>query len=338
MSRLTPEQVRRRLDMGLVPAVPVPFNREAVIDLAAQERYIAHMKAQPIAGVAVWAHTGRGLRLSREQRLRVLEAWSEGLQGGRTPGRGIIVAGVGGSAAGTADSEAFIQSALEMARDALAGGADCLLVHPPGCFRNLPEAEDLIFDYHRQLAALGMPLIVFYLYEAAGGIAYSPGLLHRLLALPEVVGIKLATLDSVMTFQSVANLVTREFRRKLVITGEDRFLPYSFMCGAHSALIGMGSACTLLQAELMRAWFERRATAFLRLANDVERLAQVTFVSPMEGYIRRMLWALVHLGVISRESAYDPWGPSLDEREFVAIGKVVRALEKLPARRPARSR
>ena len=36
MSRLTPEQVRRRLDRGLVPAVPVPFTATTEIDLEAQ--------------------------------------------------------------------------------------------------------------------------------------------------------------------------------------------------------------------------------------------------------------------------------------------------------------
>jgi 4-hydroxy-tetrahydrodipicolinate synthase len=331
MSRLTPAEVRRRLDRGLVPAVPVPFTASAAIDLAAQERYIAYMKAQPIAGVAVWAHTGRGLRLGREERLRVLHAWSEGLKTDRKSGHRIIVAGVGGSPAEASDTQAFVTSALEMARDALGGGAHCLLVHPPARLRSLPSADDLIFDYHRQLAALRAPLILFYLYEDAGGIAYSPDLLHRLLAIPEVIGIKLATLDSVMTFQSVATLVAREFPRKLVVTGEDRFLPYSLMCGARAALIGMGSACTALQVELMRAWFGRRATGFLKLADQVERLAQVTFVTPMEGYIRRMLWVLVHLGVIDRESAHDPWGPELDESEFVAIGKAVRALRQLPS-------
>ena len=51
-----------RLDWGLVPAVPVPFRggdgREA------QRGYARWMAAQPVAGVAVWAHTGRGPHLS----------------------------------------------------------------------------------------------------------------------------------------------------------------------------------------------------------------------------------------------------------------------------------
>ena len=40
---------------------------------------MAYMAAQPIAGVAVWAHTGRGLRLSREQRTAILQSWRMGL-------------------------------------------------------------------------------------------------------------------------------------------------------------------------------------------------------------------------------------------------------------------
>ena len=39
-----------------------------MIDTLAQERYARWMARQPVGGVAVWAHTGRGLRLSESQR------------------------------------------------------------------------------------------------------------------------------------------------------------------------------------------------------------------------------------------------------------------------------
>ena len=93
-----------------------------------------------------------------------------------------------------------------MARRAADLGADALLVHPPAAFRDDPTAT-LILDYHSAAAEAGLPLIVFYLYEAAGGIAYSPELLADLLARREVLGIKVATLDSVMTFQDIARLI-----------------------------------------------------------------------------------------------------------------------------------
>jgi len=318
------KRFQSRIRYGLIPAVPVPFRADASIDATAQERYAADMAGQPVAGVAVWAHTGRGLHLSRDQRRLVLGTWRNALDAAK-----VVVAGVGGSPHCVGDASAFVASALEMAEDAIADGADALLVHPPAPFRKEPRSEDLIFDYHQRLASTGASLILFYLYEAAGGISYSPELLRRLLALPEVVGIKLATLDSVVTFQDVASQVAAEFLDKLLITGEDRFLGYSLMCGAQAALIGMGAGCTQLQYDLLRSYFDGKGDEFLRISRSVDCLAQVLFVPPMEGYIQRMLWVLVHSGVLGRESAYDPWGPQLSETEFQAIGRTLRTLGEL---------
>jgi len=75
-----------------------------------------------------------------------------------------------------------------------------------------------------------------------------------------------------------------------LITGEDRFLGYSLMCGARAALIGMGAACTALQSALLHSFRSGQANEFLRLSRLVDDLARHTFRAPMEGYIRRMLW------------------------------------------------
>jgi 4-hydroxy-tetrahydrodipicolinate synthase len=324
MSRLTTAEVQERLRHGLTPAVPVPFTAAGQVSTAAQQQYVAWMAQQPVAGVAVWAHTGRGLRLTRAQRVEILQSWAEGLGGEK-----VLVAGVGGSPERAEDFSAYIISALEMAQDALDHGAQALLVHPPRLFHHVANNRDLLLTYHRELASTGAPQFLFYLYEAAGGFPYSADHLRELFALPGVAGIKLATLDSVMTFQSVANLLAREFPEKLIITGEDRFLGYSLMCGAQAALIGMGAACTTLQHKLLTTYFEGRAAEFLEISPKVDRLSQATFIPPMEGYIRRMLWALVHQGVISREAAHDPWGPALPENEFVELGNTLRALGEI---------
>lgn len=324
MSAQAAHAVRNRIDRGLIPAVPVPFDSAGRMAVPAQERYARHMANEPVVGVAVWAHTGRGLHLDPEQRRQVLYTWRNLLGPEK-----VVVAGVGALHGGVADPTAFMEAALAMVQDALDGGADALLVHPPALFRGQPREPELVIDYHRRLAAAGAPLILFYLYEAAGGITYSAETLRSLLSLPEVVGIKLATLDSVMTYQAVANLLAAEFPEKLLVTGEDRFLGYSLMCGARAALIGMGAACTKLQHDLMQSYFAGSGNDFLRLSERVDRLSQGLFVPPMEGYIRRMLWALVHLGVLEEEFAHDPWGPPLDQSEFVVLGKTLRALGQL---------
>jgi 4-hydroxy-tetrahydrodipicolinate synthase len=96
------------------------------------------------------------------------------------------------------------------------------------------------------------------------------------------------------------------------------------MAGAEAALIGMGCACTSLQCALLEAHRTGQAARFLKLNTLVDDLAQHTFVSPMEGYIKRMLWCLVHEGVIPRVAAHDPWGPRLGEGEFAEIGECLR--------------
>ncbi len=275
----------------MIPAVPVPF-RGSAIDVAAQRAYATWMARQPIAGVAVWAHTGRGPHLSSKQRGLVLEDWRAAL-----PGK-IIVAGANDAA---------------MARDAQQGGADALLAFPR---RENPVA------YHEELSR-ELPVIAFYLYEAAGGVDYDDATLHAILSLPRVMGIKAATLDSVMTFQRIAT-VMREHPAKLLITGEDRFLGYSLMMGARAALIGMGAALTDVQARLLHTFAHGDTHAFLGLSVQVDAFSQATFTAPMEGYIRRMLWALAADGVIDAEACDDPWGPALSSEDRQAVVRAVR--------------
>ena len=250
------------------------------------------MARQQISGVAVWAHTGRGPHLTVDQRRVVLETWRAALTG-RT-----IVAGA---------------NSPEMARDAKRGGADALLAFPR---RDDPVA------FHEALGR-ELPVIAFYLYEAAGGVNYDDATLHAILSLPTVVGIKVATLDSVMTFQRIA-AVMRDHPDKVLITGEDRFLGYSLMMGATAALIGMGSALTDLQAMLLTAKQDGNDGAFLRLSAQVDAFGEATFIAPMEGYIRRMLWALAADGVIPDEACDDPWGPPLPAVERDAVRRFVR--------------
>jgi len=250
------------------------------------------MARQPVVGVAVWAHTGRGPHLSADQRRVVLEEWRAAL-----PGK-VVVAGANGPT---------------MARDAKRGGADALLAFP---------VRENAVAYHDALSQ-ELPVIAFSLYEAAGGVQYDDKTLHGILSLPGVVGIKVATLDSIMTFQRIAALM-RDHPDKLLITGEDRFLGYSLMMGARAALIGMGAALTDLPAKLLEAYCARDAATFLRLSALCDALGAATFGAPAEGYVRRMLWALAADGVIPADACDDPWGPGLPPAEREAVGRVVR--------------
>ena len=169
---------------------------------------------------------------------------------------------------------------VEMASRRQGRGADALLAFPRGTIRS---------DYHQALSR-ELPVIAFYLYQAAGGVAYDDDTLHAIFDLPEVIGIKVATLDSVMTFQRIAAVAapprqTAHYRRGPV-------LGYSLMLGARAALVGMGAALPDLQAGLLRASDDGGlARPSLRPSCCDRFRPQATFIEPMEGYVRRMLWA-----------------------------------------------
>ena len=305
-------KLRSRLDGGLIPAVPVPFDEGARLHAKAQEKYLQYMRKQPVAGVAVWVHTGRG---------RVLRGWRTALDDR------VLIAGAGMAAGET--PEAGTARSIMMAELAAREGADALLVYAPTWLRGHERRDQLIVEYHLRLADVGLPLVLFHLYEAAGGISYSSAVLDELLAHPSVVGIKMATLDSVITYQDVARLVAKRHPDKLLITGEDRFLGYSLRRGARAALIGMGAICCAMQAELIDCHLRGDAGRFLFLSDQADLLAESIFITPIEGYITRLLWSLVHLGIIPLEAAHDPWGPQLPAGEFEAVGRTLAALEKL---------
>ena len=89
--------------------------------------------------------------------------------------------------------------------------------------------------------------------------------------------------------------------------------------GAEAALIGMGAALPGMQAALLQARRDGAWSEFIRLSAECDRFAAVTFTAPMEGYIRRMLWAAAAEGAIPEEACDDPWGPELAAAERDAV-------------------
>lgn len=316
---------------GLIPAVPVPHRADGSPDWEAQDAYAAWMARQPVAGVAIWAHTGRGLHLDRETAARVLSVWRAAL-----PPDKVIVAGVGARprmrarrarVTPPADPQGLtnfvIDGTIEMAQDAKQGGANAVLVLPPVLLRDLDDRDRRVAQLHAALAKAGLPVVAFQLYEAAGGLPYSGRVLDQILAMPHVLGIKVATLDSVMTFQDIVPRVPAD---KLLITGEDRFLGYSLMMGARAALVGLGAARTALTAALVAAHTKRDLKRMHALSATADRLGAVTFREPMEGYLRRLLWVLALDGVIARDATFDPWGPEVPEWQLQELETVLASL------------
>ncbi|MCS0639527.1 dihydrodipicolinate synthase family protein, partial [Streptomyces sp. LP05-1] len=229
---------------------------------------------------------------------------------GSTPDAG----GLGG-AADVVGRDAAVAATVAMARDAAEGGADAVMVYP---LAQLAGDEDAALELHERVAAeSGLPVLGFFLHGEAGGYPYPPSLVRRLLGLPSVAGLKLATLDRAMACQDAIRAAGPSGR--LVITGEDRMFGPSLMWGADSALVGIAAARVELTTAVLGAWRAGDHPAFVRASARLDRFAEATFLAPIEGYVRRMLWAAVWEGLLPAEAAYDPYGPPAgpDERRAV---------------------
>jgi 4-hydroxy-tetrahydrodipicolinate synthase len=308
---------------AFLPAVPVPHGADGAPDWAAHERYVAWMARQPVSGVAVWVHTGRGPYLDDGVRERVMRSWREGLGADA-----LIVAGAGARAQVGNDPQAIIDDAVRMAEHAARLGANALLVFPPAVLKGRDDLDAQVLGYHEAIAAVGLPLILFYLYEGGGGLCYGNALLDELMALPGVAGIKSATCDSVVTFQHITRLIATRYPSVTLVTGEDRFLGYSLMRGATACLIGMAAARTAMQRALLDAALDEDWAETVRLTRLCDALAEVTFSEPFEGYIERMLRCLAIDGVIPESAAHDPYGPGVSADEVAAIRACLARLDE----------
>jgi 4-hydroxy-tetrahydrodipicolinate synthase len=295
---------------GLIPAVVLPMTPDARPDLPAFARYLEWLIAQGPVGLAINADTGEGPHLSREERSAVLET-AVATAGGRVA----IVAGIGGP---------YTAAAIDQARDARAAGADALLVFPIPAYYGRPLHPDIPYEYHRAIAdAVDLPLILFQLQPALGGVEYTAEAMARLLTIETVVAIKEASFDA-MKFVQMRSILEQAPRRITLLTGNDNFICHSFVLGAEGALIGFGTLAADLQVRMIEAARRRDWDEAFRISDIVQPLADEIFAPPVPNYRARTKEALRLLGVIDDVTVRPPLLP-IDEADRE---RVRRALER----------
>lgn len=301
-----------RIRHRVVAAAATPMTRDGRVDPSVVEAYGKRLTASGAGALAVWAHTGRGLQLPEPARDTVLSAFRAA-----TPLPVIAGAGVpADSDESTPDAQ--VAATVTMAERAATLGADAVMVFPCPAFRGLPQPGREIVALHEAVAeAVDVPLLGFYLHDGAGGYPYPPGALREVLAMPSVVGLKIATLDSATTCQDLISLVREA--GKVPVTGEDRMFGPSLMWGAEAALVGVAAAAVPLSVAVVDAWFGGDAAAFVAASRRLDEFAAATFHAPVDGYVQRMLWAAAREGLVPDEHAHDRYGPaqSVADRERV---------------------
>lgn len=302
---------------GIIPATVLPMTKDYRMDPASMKCYYEWLIDQGVCAVAVNADTGEGPHLYPEEKRRVLEKVVEIVSG-----RVSVIAGL---------TAAFTDQAVRQAKEAEAIGADGLLMFPIPAFRGKPQDAGQVYAYHAAIAdAVDLPMILFQLQDALGGVEFEVETLLRLSAIENVVAVKEASFDALKFVRTVAALGAGP-RPITILTGNDNFICESFILGAKGALIGFGTVATSLQVEAFHAAMENDFARAMEIGRKIQPLVDATFGPPVRNYRARLKEVLVMQGVIERATVRPPLMP-VPDAERAAIRKALEAMELLPAR------
>lgn len=277
--------LRDRLRWRLIAATATPVDASGAVNAHVLDHYLRGLVTDGADALAVLAHTGRGPYHGESTRDLVI---SRAVDTGAP-----VIVGVGGRPGERTDDVA-----AQAVRAATLGAAGLLV---------FPVDGDPVAHHDALWRAAGLPMLAFDLYLRP----YAEPVLAELLRHPGVAGVKAARLHDALACQAV--LAAAHLADRLAVTGEDRMFGPSLMWGAEAALVGLAAAAVPTTARVLRAYADKCHDEFIAASADLDRLAEVTFTAPMEGYVQRMLWIAAEEGRIPADHAGDPYAPALPD-------------------------
>lgn len=294
---------------GLIPATVLPMTEDAKVDEPGLRSYIRHVADAKPKAIAINVDTGEGPHLWPRERLRVLEVVLDEV-GDRIP----VIAGLGAQ---------FTEQAVSLASEIKEVGAAGLLVFPISAYQGTPLDPELPVRYHAAIGdATGLPLVLFQLQPALGGVNFEAETLRRMCMVAQVAAIKEASFDA-RRFVEVRDVVKAARPDCAYLTGNDNFIYESFVLGAEGALIGFGAVATRQQVELIAHALAGRNNEAREIMDRLTPLVNAIFAPPVRNYRARAKAALVMQGTLERETVRPPLLPISDaERESIRAALV----------------
>ena len=277
---------------GSLVALITPFRNGAVDERAFQD-LVAWQIAEGTEGLVPCGTTGETPTLSHAEHKRVVELCIE-VAGGRVP----VIAGTGSNA--TAE-------AIELTRHAARAGANGALVVTP--YYNKPTQEGLYRHFKAVAEAADLPIVIYNI-PPRSVVDMSVATMARLARLPNVVGVKDATMD-----------LARPLRTRLAIgeafcqlSGEDITAVAYLAQGGHGCISVTANVAPRLCAELHAAWRQGDLASVARLNDQLAPLHDAMFCEASPGPVK---YAAELLGKCSAETRLPLCAIAPESRERV---------------------
>jgi len=160
---------------GIFPPVVTPFNARGDVDEQRFCENLQNLEGAGLAGIVVAGSTGEAPYLTERERLRLTELARQIV---RPPGILIVGTGVEGT-----------RETIRLSREAVARGADAILVLTPNYFRSRMNS-DLLVSHFRSIAdAVRRPIIIYNIPQFTG-VRMEPSALATLSRHENIAGLK----------------------------------------------------------------------------------------------------------------------------------------------------
>jgi 4-hydroxy-2-oxoglutarate aldolase len=160
---------------GVFPPVVTPFNRRGDIDESAFRSNLERNTKIGLAGVVVAGSNGEAPHLTERERLRLVEIARAVV----CPPE-LVIAGTG--------LDATAQT-LKLSREAVARGADAVLVLPPAYYRSAMQPNILEAHFRAVADGLRRPLLIYSIPQCTG-FTLDPGMIAKLSRHSNIPGMK----------------------------------------------------------------------------------------------------------------------------------------------------
>ncbi len=251
---MTRNEILKNLE-GVICPVVTPFNRRGEVDEGFFRENLTRLSGIGLAGILVAGSTGEAPYLTEKERLRLVEVAREVI----SPPE-ILLVGTG--------LESTIAT-LQLSREAVARGADALLVLTPNYYKPRMNSDALVAHYRRVAAGVTRPVLIYSIPQFTG-LEVEVAIIVRLARLPNVVGLKESSgkLDYV---RAVLRKVRPGFR---ILVGAVSIFYDALHAGAVGGVLGQSHFSPALCVGLYEAYLHGRGKEARALQERLLPLAQ----------------------------------------------------------------
>jgi len=240
---------------GIFCPVVTPFNRRGGIDEGLFRQNLQKLGGIGLSGVLVAGSTGEGPYLGERERLRLVEV-ARGLV--RAPE--LLIAGTGLEST---------DATVRLSREAVARGADALLVLTPNYYKSKMDADTLAAHYRAVARQVERPVIIYSIPQFTG-LHLEPATIAKLSRIPNVVGLKESSGD-IRFVRAVLRAVRPGFR---VLVGSVLIVVEALRAGAVGAVLGQANFAPELCVGLYQAFRQKKRKTALQFQERLLPLAR----------------------------------------------------------------